>query len=366
MLFDEDARRQRLGGVTGSTTDRRLHDDRARVELGRDEVDGHAGDVHAVLERLPLRVHARERRQQRRDECSGSAFGNASQNAGAQPPHESGEADQIDAALANRLDQRVDRKPRATGSRDAASRVSQCPPSRARASPGRVCAIRDARPRSRPPSRPAAIASRIAARLLPRPEISTASLDVFTGWGTGLFSTVSACSGTGLQNGAHSAFPLLSRLRLERRMPRRPRSAAPATFFHVINRSVRKAPLFRARHTTIASFSGLLSEGLKRHPVRLLAFCIMSNHWHLVVGPGAPAAALQAPPLGNNYPCGATAPAPQDGRPRPRVSGALQVARDRRAPTSSSASAATSSETRFARDWSAGPRTGPGAASPNG
>jgi len=70
-------------------------------------------------------------------------------------------------------------------------------------------------------------------------------------------------------------------------MPRRPRSAAPATFFHVINRSVRKTPLFPRSHD-YREFLGLLCEGLKRHPVRLLAFCIMSNHWHLVVGPVDP------------------------------------------------------------------------------
>jgi REP element-mobilizing transposase RayT len=29
----------------------------------------------------------------------------------------------------------------------------------------------------------------------------------------------------------------------------------------------------------------ILSDGLERHPVRLLAYCLMSNHWHLVVGP---------------------------------------------------------------------------------
>ena len=65
MLFDEDARRQRLGGVTRLDRDRRLHDDRAGIELGRHEMDGDAGDVDAVFERLPLRVDARKRRQQR-------------------------------------------------------------------------------------------------------------------------------------------------------------------------------------------------------------------------------------------------------------------------------------------------------------
>ena len=70
-------------------------------------------------------------------------------------------------------------------------------------------------------------------------------------------------------------------------MPRRQRSAAPVTFFHVINRSVRKTPLF-ARARDYGEFLGLLREGLKRHPVKLLAYCLMANHWHLVVGPADP------------------------------------------------------------------------------
>jgi REP-associated tyrosine transposase len=70
-------------------------------------------------------------------------------------------------------------------------------------------------------------------------------------------------------------------------MPRRPRSAAPVTFFHVINRSARKVPLF-ARVHEYREFLAVLKEGLKRHPVRLLSYCVMSNHWHLVVGPAHP------------------------------------------------------------------------------
>lgn len=71
-------------------------------------------------------------------------------------------------------------------------------------------------------------------------------------------------------------------------MPRRPRSAAPVTFFHVINRSVRKSPLFSRIHD-YREFLGILHDGLQRHPVRLLCYCIMPNHWHLVVGPVNPA-----------------------------------------------------------------------------
>jgi putative transposase len=67
-------------------------------------------------------------------------------------------------------------------------------------------------------------------------------------------------------------------------MPRTRRSSLDAPFFHVLNRSVRKAPIFR-RPPDYRAFLGVLQEGLDRFPVRLVAFCLLSNHWHLVVEP---------------------------------------------------------------------------------
>ena len=65
MLFDQDARGQRLGRVVVAHGHRGLQHDGAAVELGGHQVHGRAGDLHAVLERLPLRVDAGKRRQQR-------------------------------------------------------------------------------------------------------------------------------------------------------------------------------------------------------------------------------------------------------------------------------------------------------------
>jgi len=67
-------------------------------------------------------------------------------------------------------------------------------------------------------------------------------------------------------------------------MPRRARTLQSEGYFHVINRSSRKAPLFE-RSKDYREFLRILREGLQRHPVPLLAYCVMSNHWHLVVGP---------------------------------------------------------------------------------
>jgi len=70
-------------------------------------------------------------------------------------------------------------------------------------------------------------------------------------------------------------------------MPRRPRSHLPTSYFHVMNRAIRKMPLF-TRSRDYRAFLKLLGDGLGRHPVRLVAYCILSNHWHLIVGPADP------------------------------------------------------------------------------
>ncbi len=65
-------------------------------------------------------------------------------------------------------------------------------------------------------------------------------------------------------------------------MPRRPRTAISATFCHVMNRSSRRTQLFKTARDYL-SLLHVFAEGLDRHRVDLLAFCIMPNHWHLVV-----------------------------------------------------------------------------------
>jgi putative transposase len=51
-----------------------------------------------------------------------------------------------------------------------------------------------------------------------------------------------------------------------------------------MNRGSRKGNLFGSRDDYIA-FERLLSEARERHPVRILAYCLMPNHWHLLLWP---------------------------------------------------------------------------------
>jgi putative transposase len=67
-------------------------------------------------------------------------------------------------------------------------------------------------------------------------------------------------------------------------MPRRPRSSSPARFHHVINRSASRVPLF-IRPRDYHGFLAILREGLTRFPTPIVAYCILPNHWHLVMGP---------------------------------------------------------------------------------
>jgi putative transposase len=54
--------------------------------------------------------------------------------------------------------------------------------------------------------------------------------------------------------------------------------------YHALNRATARLTLFRKAGDSDA-FLRLLGEARARHPTRLLAFCLMPPHWHVVVGP---------------------------------------------------------------------------------
>jgi putative transposase len=69
-------------------------------------------------------------------------------------------------------------------------------------------------------------------------------------------------------------------------MPRRGLRHTADHVLHVLNRAVRRDRLFHS-DADYAAFEQVLAEALTRIPTRLLAFCVMPNHWHLVVWPTA-------------------------------------------------------------------------------
>ena len=71
-------------------------------------------------------------------------------------------------------------------------------------------------------------------------------------------------------------------------MPRARRRFASGRVYHIINRGVRRLRLF-ASDDDYLYFQQLMGAAQRRTPLRLLAYCLMPNHWHLVVWPEDPA-----------------------------------------------------------------------------
>ncbi|MFQ5847681.1 MAG: transposase [Candidatus Methylomirabilales bacterium] len=67
-------------------------------------------------------------------------------------------------------------------------------------------------------------------------------------------------------------------------MPRTARIAPGGVVFHVLNRATARIRIFEDARD-YQRFEWLLAEAVLRVPMRLLAYCIMPNHWHLVVWP---------------------------------------------------------------------------------
>ncbi len=69
-------------------------------------------------------------------------------------------------------------------------------------------------------------------------------------------------------------------------MGRPPRVTEPGLAYHVLNRRVMRLALFRKDNDYLA-FERVLAESLERLDApNLLAWCLMPNHWHLVVHAG--------------------------------------------------------------------------------
>ena len=70
-------------------------------------------------------------------------------------------------------------------------------------------------------------------------------------------------------------------------MARPPRITQPHVVYHVLNRRVMRLVLFQKEQDYLA-FEQILADSLRRPDAPdLLAWCLMPNHWHLVVRAGA-------------------------------------------------------------------------------
>jgi putative transposase len=67
-------------------------------------------------------------------------------------------------------------------------------------------------------------------------------------------------------------------------MPRRPCLAAGDLAYHVLNRRVGRLPLFE-KPADYAAFEKILAEAHAATRIRIAAYCLMPNHWHLLLWP---------------------------------------------------------------------------------
>ena len=69
-------------------------------------------------------------------------------------------------------------------------------------------------------------------------------------------------------------------------MPRQARIAPAGRVYHVMNRAAGRWRICH-RDEDFAAFERVLLEAHQKHPLRILAYCLMGNHWHLVLWPAA-------------------------------------------------------------------------------
>ena len=54
--------------------------------------------------------------------------------------------------------------------------------------------------------------------------------------------------------------------------------------YHALNRAVARLPLFE-KDADFEAFERVIEYALQRDPTRILAYCVMPNHWHFVLWP---------------------------------------------------------------------------------
>ncbi|HET6250341.1 MAG TPA: transposase [Tepidisphaeraceae bacterium] len=67
-------------------------------------------------------------------------------------------------------------------------------------------------------------------------------------------------------------------------MPRQARSAPAGQIYHVTNRANGGIRLFEKK-ADFEIFEKVLADALERVPTRLLGWCLMGDHWHLIIWP---------------------------------------------------------------------------------
>jgi putative transposase len=65
-------------------------------------------------------------------------------------------------------------------------------------------------------------------------------------------------------------------------MPRRARIAPGEIVYHALNRGNGRSELFH-KPEDYSAFERIMIAAMDRYPIRLLAYCLMGNHYHLLL-----------------------------------------------------------------------------------
>jgi len=67
-------------------------------------------------------------------------------------------------------------------------------------------------------------------------------------------------------------------------MGRIKRADAAGAIYHMLNRGNRRATMFE-KEADFEAFERILIDAVAKFEIELFSYCVLSNHWHLVVGP---------------------------------------------------------------------------------
>ena len=67
-------------------------------------------------------------------------------------------------------------------------------------------------------------------------------------------------------------------------MPRTARAAPGGYVYHALNRAVARLPLFE-KEADFEAFERVMEEAQEHYPTRIVAYCLMINHWHFLLWP---------------------------------------------------------------------------------
>jgi REP element-mobilizing transposase RayT len=85
-------------------------------------------------------------------------------------------------------------------------------------------------------------------------------------------------------------------------VPRRPRFHCPGAVFHVVSRGVDRKEIFRDARD-YARFQDSLKDAVAKAGAESLAYCLMPNHFHLVIGVGRTPLSVIMQSLLTSYAC---------------------------------------------------------------